>query len=536
MPRMIANPSSDPNIAQGARKLWRSVSIGGLNRLKQLTMLSPGWKYRGSGQEITQFLYRFPQLEVYDRYMKNKQYDHLDEWNPDLITQQNDTRKRQPKLIFPLPSIASDMFCSLVTGEEAKLTLNVEDEALQEKIDNFMKKSMLWGCISSAFPSFFANGSMFIRFFVTDNKKKLILEPHNTKSCWPKFDDNEDLESVKIRYIYDTGKVDKRQQPIWKWAQYELFKNKDVEYDNPIFDHNEKTPPVFSPVLTINHGLGEVQGVWIKNGFDPTSDDGKSLLEGALDFLDNLNYMSGKESDSLYHSLYPTLLGFGVDEIDLQKGAVKLTGGEALITSEKPPDKADLRFLENSNSGISLSDIYVQRNMVFLQHILKVTLPNPEVLLGYAQSAEAMKMLYKPIISEVQNMRPFLENGICELLERIEMATGDLEWGLPKGTTKLAKKKWGDIFKATQTDIAQKVTSAVSASQARVISRKTSSEFLAPDFGVSNVEEELKRIEEEAQQDMEEDLLRFDQETNISNKANPPQVKPKTNPKQGGKK
>ena len=528
------------------KQMWKSITMGGLSRLKGLSVLTPGYKYKGESQDLSPFLWRLPELEVYSRYMDNLQYDHLGDWAGDLTDQQNDVRTRKPKKIYPLPQIASDIFCSLVTSDEARLQITSEDDETQEKIDDFLEKTMFWACVGSAFRSFYANGSMFIRFYVSPNNEKILMEPHNTKSCWPTFDDNNELESVVIRYVYDTGEVDeKTKEPIWRWAQYELGKEKDIEYDNPIFKHEEMKLPKFTPETTITHNLGFVQGIWIKNGFNPSGDDGRSYLEAALDYLDDLNYLSSKESNSIYHALYPTLVGFGVDGEDFEKmigsgpdADGNISGGSSFITTEKPPNEAGLQFLETSNKGIDSSENFIQRNLQMLQHIFKVTLPNPEVLLGYAQSAEAMKMLYRPLIEEVKRMRPFLKEGICELLEKMEVVSKDVPFGLKPGTIEESKKKWGEMVTATETDKAQRVSTTEIAINMRAISRKTATEHIAPDFGIKNVEDEIKQIESEGQQDMEEEILSFKTQSDIEAKNNPkPAPKPAAKPKpKGGKK
>ena len=139
-------------------------------------------------------------------------------------------------------------------------------------------------------------------------------------------------------------------------------------------------------------------------------------------------------------------------------------------------------------------------------------------------------MLYKPLISEIEHMRDFLEQGLCDLLAKMELLSKDLDWGIPEGTIENSTKKWGDIFRSTQADTAQKVQSAVSATQGKILSRKTATRHLAPEFGVENVEEELKQIESESQQDMEDELMNFqgqsDIETQNAMKQQPPTAKP----------
>ena len=524
------------------KNMWKPATLGGVSRLKGLSILTPGYKYKGENQELTYLLYRFPHLEIYSRYMENTQYEHLAPWRGDLTDQQNDDRVTQPKKVFPLPQIASDTFCGLITSQESRLNIIDQSTEKQKKIDEFLKKSMFWACLSSAFPSFFSNGSMFIRFYVSENREKILMEPINTKSCWPVFDVNNELEEVTIRYVYDTGEIDEKKDPIWNWAQYKIGKYEDIEYDNPRFIPDERMIPDFKIDLTIKHGLGFVQGEWFKNGFDVASDDGKSYIKNAMDYLDDLNYISSKESNALYHSLYPTLLGLGIDKDELEylqggmfRKDTEIAGGSSFISTEKPPKEADLRFLETTNAGIQLSEPYIQRNINIMQHILKITLPNPEVLLGYAQSAEAMKMLYRPIIEEVISMRPFLEAGVCSLLNKMEKAclSGGVPFAIPLGTIENAEKKWGEMITATETDKSQRTTNALQAVEGRIISRESATKHVAGDFGIENVSEEIKRIEKEVEIDEEKEMMNFRDQTKISAHFNPPKTQ---TPKPGGKK
>ena len=504
------------------KQLWRNVSQGGMSRLKQQSLLNPGIRYKGDHTRVGRYIFRLPELEVYTRYMENTQYENLPGWSGNLVNQQHDSRENQPKKVFPILRIASDEFCGLLTSEDSRLRIRSDNNDLQESIDNFLNKLMFWPCVSSAFPYFYANGSMFIRFFTTADKSKILLEPYNTKSVWPEFDDNEELESALIRFIFDTGEVDQNDKPIWRWSQYKCGKFKDIEYDNPIFDWGTDNPPVFNITNTVNHNLGFVQGIWIKNGFNPEGDDGKSMIKDALDDLDDFNYLSSKESSAMYHSLYPTLLGFGVDKEDFGatisgfagKGVVS---GNSLITTERSPQEADLRFLEGSYSGLGLADPYALRMLQRLQHILKVPLQRDEVLVGYAQSAEAMKMLYRPMIEEVKRMRSFLEVGLCDLLMKLEAVSykHNLDFKIPPGTIDKSDKEWGEMFTATEADRSQRVTSTVQATEGRLISRKTATKHLAGDFKIENVEDEIREIESESEKDMEQDILSFGAQSKI---------------------
>ena len=110
------------------------------------------------------------------------------------------------KKVFPIVQVACDLFASHITTEESRLNVTTEDEDAQDQIDEFIDNTMVWSHIESALPSYFCNGSMFIRFMVTPNGK-ICMEAVNTKWCYPVFDENDELESVLIRFVYKNRRI-----------------------------------------------------------------------------------------------------------------------------------------------------------------------------------------------------------------------------------------------------------------------------------------------------------------------------------------
>ena len=522
--------------------LFKGVPLQGYTRMQQHSMLNPGISYKGlAHSEIGRFLYRRPELEIYDRYMKNMQYQHKAEWQGDISNQQMDDRKKQPKKVFPLPKIASDMLSSHITSEESRLSFQVDKEDKQEIIDKFVEEIMLWPALEEGFSSLFANGSLFLRFFKGPNEQ-IILDAQNTKSCWPVFDEVGELESVTIRWIYHTDEYDKDKRPIYRWAQYFCGKEQDIKYDNPKYKPEQTIPPDFKVVETLNHNSGFVQGVWIKNGFTHRSSDGMSCLDGALDWLDDFNYMGTKESNALYYSLFPILVGLGVGKDDFGNYMKKLramAGNPAalstfnMVTSQNP--KGSLNFLETSNAGLSLTQAYSQHNIQLMEHILGIYLPDKDRALSYAQSGKAMEFLYKPVVQKVKQMRPFIKKGICDLMDKVAEISGEVE---PELFLE-ADKKWGPLFSDTVQDITQRVSYTISAVQAQIISKKTATKHLAADFGIKNVEDELKEIDSETQMQMDQEVMQFQKEAKIQDQFQPkpaPAGGAKPKPKAGPKK
>ena len=232
------------------------------SRLQTMAANRLGWIYQGSSKgsnltkEVLHFLYRKPELEVLIDYFKNVQYSHLTEYQSDISSQQQDERKNQPKKIFPFPQIVAEKLSSYLTATTCKLNFELQNKQKdQEILNDMIKDSMLWGILSYAFEYLIVCGSTFVKCFSTKNGK-LMLKVFKTSSCFPVFDDGNDLVEITIRYVYDSQKFDQDGKKIYKWAQQKLTKTEDIIYDNPIFKRD--IIPKFKAIDKVTHNLGFV--------------------------------------------------------------------------------------------------------------------------------------------------------------------------------------------------------------------------------------------------------------------------------------
>ena len=401
-------------------------------RLQLMTNLNLGWSMKSEGNyEMAKMLFRDPMLQVYSNYLNNEQYKMLPEWQ-DSILQNKDlkdalnARKYQPRVIYPLPRIAANVHTAHLVCDECQLKIKVEEENLQDQIDDFIEQIELWPTLESAIPDYLANGSMFLSFRIT-KMGKVILTHYNTKWVHPVFDDDNELESVTIRYIYETDEYDpSTKKKVWKWRQYKMFKDKDIMYDEPKFETTQTQPPKFTEKETYPHGLGFVQGVWIKTTKTPDSHEGISLLHDSLDMIDNLNYLISKQGVAIDAQLLPFLIFQGDGEEmtgEIQKNAHMGTPqgflGTNVIATGLPKQKADMHFLESNFIASKEADVYVTKQEKHVQRSLRIVEVDPSEVASYAnQSGVALRMLFKPVIEYVRLRRPFIKKGICDLLEK----------------------------------------------------------------------------------------------------------------------
>ena len=475
---------------------------------------SHGFHYQGTGRggfsdEQMKWLFRRPLLRELSAYIDNKQYTHLLPWDPNIGGEQFDTRKRQPKLIFPLPLLVAKEVADGVCGEEGRLKFTSEN---QEQVEKFLNETNFWAVMSSAMPSLLANGSVFVRFYV--HERHTVLKIYNSANCIPKFDEARRLEEVEIRYVFDSGEKDDKGSPILKYGRFKIGRDKDIEYDNPVFDPNAKEVPKFKVQNENRHGLGVVQGEWLTTSYTDEVPDGESIIYPVRSFIDSMNYRLSKEDGSLYLNLLGFLQAAGMDanelkqQRDISKELEKEGLPNLLTTGGKPANEAKYAPVEWGISGLQLAESYNIRTLQLMQFALRIVLLDPERVASHAQSGVAMKALHQPLIKQIKALRPWLYKPIVTLLEKMGMAGAKFSARevTPPGTFKKSEKKWGNVFSDTPMDITQKVQYTSQAKMEGIIARKTATAHLAPDFGIEDVEKELSMIEQEQQEDLEKEL------------------------------
>lgn len=494
-----------------------------------MTAVLPGWRMVSDNSdgklnaEIINLVYRRPILQVYDNYLHNEQYRGL----PKRTSQTKNTTKKdfQPEFVFPLPMITSRLYKSHIVSEDSRLKFIIEDEKKQEKVDDLIEDICLWPILDSILPSYFINGSMFL-YFRKKKNGKIDLKYFNTKNCFPEFDEDGELENMMIRYIYETEEVNpSTRQKIWRWYQYKFSKYEDVTYDNPVFELSQTTLPEFKLKDVHKHNMGFVAGEWIKTTFNFECNDGESLLDNKLEFLDSMNFMLSSIYVSTKTNLFPPLFGKNIDPVDLinafhmiRSAGLKTTGSEMMLSNK---EQTDLKYIEPALTGISNAFAVNERFMENIQHAFSTVLLNPEVVAPHANSGRALESLYKPVVQYVGCRRPLLKKGICNLLEKIETQTS-----LPPGTFLNAKKQWGSLFTDTPDDQTKVISNVLNLHAGGLLSKETALGNIENYVGIKNVQDELKKIEKEQTELREQD---FEDQQLLNNMQNQNQGGQKSN-------
>jgi hypothetical protein len=442
--------------------------------------------------------FRKPELDALDAYYESRQYNHLPEWDKASEHGQDyiPVRKRRPRIQYNYAKTLCSRLASKLVGSRNYPQLVIEDDPDTTEYLRYVQKSAnLQSAIVEPVRRAMVTGSSLIRFSILNGAFK--VQYFMSKWCYPEFDDNGNLEFVKIQYCYDDeSDRDHRNLPKKKWFRMDLGKFQDVLYDNP--EYKDGTEPAFQVVAQADHELGFVQGEWIKTGDIPNSIDGFSLIKDITDFIDELNYSISQSSVAISYNQDPQLALSGMDEDEIDK----------LIRSSMKAwnlgREGQANFVEAGMAGVEKANEFRDKIRQNMADITRIVMLDPEKIVGSAQSAKAMEVLHGPMIELIEEMRPQMEKHLTSLVLKMALANlvvdqrgGQAPIPIPPGYRPKSLNvtiSWPPIFPPTMQDLQQKVSVATQVASANIISRETMTRWLAKEFGVENIEEELAKI------------------------------------------
>lgn len=440
---------------------------------------------------------RCEELDTYDKYMRNEQYDKLMPWDSSDSDTFIPLRQRKPRVIFGLGKRMVDTVAAKLCGEEVFPRFAIEDDPDTEQLIQLVAKAAnLQFNVLHAARKAVGCGSSFLRFYVIG--ATIRLEVYDSKHCYPVFDEEGQLDEIEIRYVFeDEDDLDDKGKPREKWYRMVLGREADIIFDNPHFVAGGETP-VFEEVGRADHAFGFVQGTWFRTAPDKHKPDGPALIESCCDLIDAINYSLSQADQAVAYAQEPQLVlsGLDVEEVD-----------DLIKSSQKAWNlgrEGKAEFLEADLGGVEKG---MELRDKFKQHVCdvaRVCLLDPEKIVGSAQSAKAMEVLHGPLLELVGELRQFMGPLIVEVLTKITVtmlmlnARGEnLVLTMPPNYTPKSltlSTTWPPVFPMTMEDLRAKIGVAVQVSNASLISRESVLKWIAKDFGIENVEEEAAKV------------------------------------------
>jgi len=454
----------------------------------------------GATQNSTQLL-RKPELDIFDAYFEKRQYAGRPEWTDSSTADGSyvPVRQRKPLLQSNFAKVLTSRLASKLIGSRTFPTIQVEDDPdTTELIRLIHKFSQLKTALLFPVARKLNTGSVYVSFQIRGGAYR--INHFLSKWCFPRFDDANNLVSIRIQYVFeDETDRDANGIPKKKWFRMDQGQEVDVLFNNPEFEKGAE--PNFQVVETVIHNLGFVQGEWMITHEQPNSIDGPSLIGDILDFIDELNFSISQSADAIQYNQDPQLILKNMDEDEI----------ETLIRSASKAwnvgREGEASLLEADMSGVEGADILRDKMKTNIQDITRIVFLDPEKFATQAQSGKAMEVLHGPMVELVEELRPQTEKEIGSLTIKMLFAT--LIWNqrglpvpiiIPPGFTPKSIQltfDWPAIFPMTFEDMQKKLALAVQASTANLLSRESALGFVAKMFGIEDLEEEQRKIDKQ---------------------------------------
>lgn len=444
-------------------------------------------------------VYRNKLLATLDNYYENTQYNHLKPWETvDSRGQFIPLHERKPKIIYAYARNLASRVGAKIVAESTFPAFKIEDSPDdQEFIRTIVKISRLKAYLIEPIRRAINTGSVFVRFKIEGGKYK--IQWYHSKFCYPTFQENDELETLTIKYIFDSKtEKDHWGNPKKKWYKLELNTEKEILFDNPDYDPESDEEPEFKVVAEVEHGMGFVQGEWITTSENSEEDDGYGLITDIRDFIDELNYSISGSSRSTAYNQDPQLTFTNVDEDEVSNLIKSVTKSWNLGKDGKA------EYLESNLEGVKTAIELRDKVINHISDISRTVILNPEKVVAAAQSGRAMEILSEPLIELVDELRSSFDIHFKNLVLKMAFATVlarkmgiDVPIEMPEKyfpTSLDIELKWPPIIKQTIEDLGKKVGVANTAASGNIISRKTALKFVAEDFGVEDIDAEIAEI------------------------------------------
>lgn len=426
---------------------------------------------------------RWRSLDQLDRLLDGKFYDHLTYGFYEEATRGGDVIKideRRPSSQYHLPRMVARWSArKLWTGRHVPRVKHKEKDVTRV-VGELIRKARFHDTMMNA-TMLGSVGSVAIVFRVSAPKAaepQVAFRVWRAKECTPTFDGFNNLENLRVHYnvrgseliklgLTQTAdpetKVSKDQEYWWVrdygTDQERTYNPPRIEDWNPVQGWTRAGMSFSDAKAPVEHDLGFVPGVWVRNLAGTTAIDGIGTWEDSVSLSVEIDYLLSQASRGTRYNCAPELVIVG----DVQHAGDEIDRGPAsyihLKGSVKQPDgdtfgEGSAELLEMTGEGIKAAHELVDklRNMALEQ--IGATRKDPEKLKG-VMSGRAMEFLDEDSHDLVMELRSSYGDGALELLRKVVRALGlDAD---PAGL----QLDWPRLYQPTPEDLAHLIPALV---------------------------------------------------------------------------
>ena len=442
------------------------------------------------------------QLEVYRRILNGSIYDQM----PYSFHEERQSggdyipiRDRAPSVRYNLCRLVVEDSVSLLFSEGHFPTIDCEDKAVRDAFISIIKESKLNGVmVDAAIRGSVGSIAILLRVL----KNRLFFSVLETGFLTPNWDPEapDTLLSVTERYkvkgstlrgngypILDSQlDVDHWFQRIWTVDAEEWY----VPQGAPV-DLDDK--PKLDVQRTVQHKLGFVPIVWIKNLPGGNEIDGACTFRGAIDTSIEIDYQLSQAGRGLKYSSDPTLL---IKEPAAPGDDIVKGGGNAITVSAE----GDAKMLEINGTASAAVIEYVRTLREFALESVHGNRASPERMTA-AQSGKALELMNQGLIWLTDNLRvSYGEDGLLKLAKMIVAASQKFPLQVlgmqlpPMAPTAPLSLKWSRWYPSTAQDRLQDANTLAQLSSSGHISRETAVKAIAETYDIEDVPAEIAKI------------------------------------------
>lgn len=447
------------------------------------------------------------------RVLEGKHYDHIPTAFFEEINGSGEyvpLSQRRPSVLTNLCRTVVDDSVSLLFSEGHFPSIRADDEATAEVLSLLVKDRRLNELMIDA-ATRGSVGSIAIHFAVLRNKP--FFRVMGTAYLTPEYDplDPDALVSVTERYKVPAAELAAQGYAVDpKDGQHWFMRRWDATHETwfiPWPCHKRDHVPQVDAARTVEHGLGFVPIVWVRNlPGGESSCDGACTFEAAISTSIEMDYLLSQAGRGLKYAGDPRL-------VIRDPGASQdrpITGGASsaivLMAAE-----AEAKFLEISGDAAGAMQEHARTLRSFALEAVHGVRADPDKV-SAATSGRALEMLHQNLIWLADRLRTsYGEGALLSLLRMVCAASSRMRGGIivagePRAnlSDKGLSLVWPRWFAPTAEDRQSDATTAKTLSEAGIVSRETLLRNVAQDYDVEDVDAELALIEGERAKAMEE--------------------------------
>lgn len=450
-------------------------------------------------------------LEVNRRMLDGTLYDVLPYAFHEEYSEANEyisVTKRAPSVRSNVCRVVVEDSVALLFGEGRWPVVDTADDHTRETLAQLMKEARL----NQVFTDAAIRGSVgSICFHLRILKGRVFVSALDTHNLTPTYDPEapDTLLSVTekrkvpgtvlVTLGYDIPESQLRTdfwfQRTWDTEQEAWFTPWPVRGETP-------KEPEIDTKRSVQHALGFVPMVWVKNLPGGTDPDGACTFRAAMETVVELDYLLSAGQRTLMYQAAPRLLIKGT----MKQDADRLAPGDAIQVDSE----GDAKLIETSGEASSAIVTYADKLREAALEAIHGNRSNADKI-SAAQSGRALELLHQALIWLADNLRvSYGEDALLPLMRMVVQASQGnkiLVRGKPIGKLNADEPltlKWASFFPPTYGDKVEQANALTTLRNAGHISRETAVKTVASAYDIENPDDEVAAIQADQDREMQE--------------------------------